>query len=122
MAIRPHRRAALAPCCRRGGLLTLALLGALLTPAAGGAQPASPNQPLSIPTDRLPAPACPLVVPPELPALQPLRIDPAQVAAKNRRGCLSPADAIYGPDGCPLRLCSGGSGAFALPPPPTRGY
>lgn len=97
------------------------LVGAALLAAASaaGAAPASPNQPLSIPTDRLPPPPCPLVVPPQLPALQPLRIDPSQVAAKNRRGCLSPADAIYGPDGCPQRLCGSG-GAFTLPQEPSR--
>jgi hypothetical protein len=45
------------------------------------------------------------VVPPREQVLQPLRIAPGQVAAKNAMGCLSAADAIYGPDGCPTRLC-----------------
>ncbi len=58
---------------------------------------------------------CPLVVSPQLPALQPLRIAPKDVAAKNRMGCLSPADAIYGADGCPARLCSKTSGVVPLP-------
>ncbi|PZV02560.1 MAG: hypothetical protein DCF24_01775 [Cyanobium sp.] len=54
---------------------------------------------------------CPLLVPREEAFLQPKRLPPAQVPAKNAAGCLSPADAIYAPDGCPLRLC----------PRPTRG-
>jgi hypothetical protein len=61
---------------------------------------------------------CPLVVPPQMPALQPLRISPQSVAAKNRIGCLSPGDAVYGPDGCPLRLCGDTSGTIPLPGPP----
>ena len=36
---------------------------------------------------------------------QPTKIAPQQVAGKNARGCLSKMDAIYGPDGCPLRFC-----------------
>jgi hypothetical protein len=55
--------------------------------------------------------SCPLLVPREEAFLQPKRLPPAQVPAKNAAGCLSPADAIYGPDGCPLKLC----------PKPTRG-
>lgn len=72
----------------------------------------SPNQPYAIDKGGLLPPPCPLIVSPELPALQPIRILPSQVAAKNRMGCLSAADAIYGPDGCPLRLCAANSGAF----------
>jgi hypothetical protein len=102
---------------------TLALAGLVLASsglcgAGARAQGASPNQPESIRTDRLPPQPCPLVVPADLPALQPLRIAPSQVARKNRRGCLSPADAIYGPDGCPVKLCTK-SGAFDLPPDTT---
>ncbi len=103
------------------GVVHLAALALVLSgPDHGGAlaQRASPNQPESIPTDRLPPQPCPLVVPADLPALQPLRIHPSQVARKNRRGCLSPADALYGPDGCPVKLCTKG-GAFDLPPDPT---
>ena len=37
--------------------------------------------------------------------LQPKRLKPQEVKAKNAAGCLSPADAIYGADGCPLKLC-----------------
>ena len=47
--------------------------------------------------------------------LQPMRIKPADVAAKNALGCLSPADAVYGPDGCPVRFCSPKSGVIPLP-------
>jgi hypothetical protein len=48
---------------------------------------------------------CPLLVPSEMPFLQPKRLKPGEVKAKNASGCLSPADAIYGADGCPLQLC-----------------
>jgi hypothetical protein len=59
--------------------------------------------------------SCPLLVPPGQADSQPLRIAPSQVAQKNARGCLSEADAIYGPDGCPVRLCGRGSGVIELP-------
>jgi len=49
--------------------------------------------------------SCPLVVPSQVSFLQPKRLKPAEVKAKNAAGCLSAADAIYGPDGCPLKLC-----------------
>ena len=49
--------------------------------------------------------SCPLVVPSQVSFLQPKRLKPEEVKAKNAAGCLSPADAIYGPDGCPLKLC-----------------
>lgn len=58
---------------------------------------------------------CPLIVPAEGTAIQPRRILPGQVAGKNAMGCLAPSDAIYGPDGCPLRMCGQNSGAFPLP-------
>jgi hypothetical protein len=61
---------------------------------------------------------CPLIVPQGLAELQPLRIPANQVAAKNARGCLSPADGIYGADGCPLRLCGSDAGVIQLPPLP----
>jgi hypothetical protein len=49
-------------------------------------------------------------------ALQPLRIQPSQVARKNAVGCLSPADAaVYGPDGCPVKLCRAPQGTVPLP-------
>lgn len=95
----------LAGCC--------ALLG-------GGAvraqQSPSPNQPLAIPDQVRLQRACPLIVPQKDFALQPLRIPPAQVPMKNAMGCLSPADAIYGPDGCPAKLCGKGAGTMPLPP------
>jgi len=65
----------------------------------------------------LPKPACPLVVPPNQKLLQPRRIQPDQVKAKNAMGCLSPADAVYGADGCPLRLCGPDAGVIQLPEP-----
>ncbi|MCT0208284.1 hypothetical protein [Synechococcus sp. CS-1332] len=70
------------------------------------AQAVSPNQPLAIEASPgLSPPACRLVVPRSEVLLQPLRIQPAQVAQKNSFGCLSAADAFYGPDGCPSKLC-----------------
>lgn len=66
--------------------------------------------------------SCPLLVKPSEAGLQPLRIAPNQVEAKNRLGCLSSSDAIYGPDGCPKQLCGGGRGVIPLPegsPSPT---
>lgn len=58
---------------------------------------------------------CPLIVPEASMVVQPRRILPSQVAGKNAMGCLSPSDAIYGADGCPVKMCSPTSGAFALP-------
>ena len=52
--------------------------------------------------------------------LQPTRLLPSQVKAKNNLGCLSPADAVYGPDGCPVRYCGAEAGAFPLPTAPAR--
>ena len=49
--------------------------------------------------------SCPLVVPSQVSFLQPKRLKPEEVKAKNAAGCLSAADAIYGADGCPLKLC-----------------
>lgn len=61
-------------------------------------------------------PPCPRIASPAgQSTMQPMRLPPAQVAGKNKLGCLSPVDAIYGPDGCPLRYCSNGSGTFQLP-------
>lgn len=60
--------------------------------------------------------SCPLIVPATQAVFQPLRIQPSAVAAKNRAGCLSSSDAIYGPDGCPLRFCTSGQGVIPLPP------
>lgn len=49
--------------------------------------------------------SCPLVVPSQASFLQPKRLRPEEVMAKNAAGCLSAADAIYRADGCPLKLC-----------------
>ncbi len=63
----------------------------------------------------LPKPPCPLVVPASQKLLQPRRIQANQVQAKNAMGCLSPADAVYGADGCPLRMCGAEAGVIPLP-------
>lgn len=65
----------------------------------------------------LPNPSCPLVVPANQRVFQPKRILPEQVKVKNTMGCLSPADAVYGADGCPLRLCGPDAGVIQLPEP-----
>ena len=75
----------------------------------GGATPAAIHGMPS--TQRL---SCPLLVKPTEAALQPLSIDPAQVDAKNRLGCLSNNDAIYGADGCPQKLCGASRGVIPL--------
>lgn len=94
-------------------LLVVALAVALSATAARAQSP-SPNQPLAV--DGLPPPPCPLLVPASDYALQPLRIQPSQVARKNALGCLSPADAaVYGPDGCPVKLCRAPQGTVPLP-------
>jgi len=86
-------------------LLVLALAGGgLLGSFQGTAQ-----------AQNLPKPSCPLVVPASQKLLQPRRIQPDQVQAKNAMGCLSPADAVYGADGCPLRMCGAESGVIQLP-------
>jgi len=84
---------------------------ALPGPAEGSAlaQAGTPGQGLGQVMDNGIVPrlgsSCPLVVPSQVSFLQPKRLKPAEVKAKNAAGCLSAADAIYGPDGCPLRLC-----------------
>lgn len=95
-------------------------LGALATPthaqAPSIAQAPSPNQPEAIPERRgLALPPCPWIGPPG--TIQPLRIQPRQVGAKNGRGCLSAEDAVYGPDGCPVRLCGTRTPRLQLPAP-----
>ena len=102
-----------------GGLCAVGLL--LLTAAGvqaqtkaditGGPTPAAINSRVTRPAN-----SCPLIVSPANAAVQPLRIAPSAVAAKNRIGCLSGADAIYGPDGCPLKLCGTNQGVIPLPP------
>lgn len=102
------------PLFRRGLALALGCLSLGLSTTVARAQQPSPNQPLAI--DGLPPPPCPLLVPGSDYALQPLRIAPSQVARKNAVGCLSPADAaVYGPDGCPVKLCHAPQGTMPLP-------
>ncbi|MEB3323926.1 MAG: hypothetical protein VKM17_01155 [Cyanobacteriota bacterium] len=116
-SVRPHG----VPWRRGRGLMALVIplvvMGGELPPAMAQAL-SSPNQPLAIdgPAPLVPSP-CKLVVPPDQAVFQPMKIRPEQVPLKNRLGCLSPADALYGPDGCPVRLCGKGEGAFQLPPP-----
>lgn len=99
-------------------LLLLLLLAALGRGASLAQESPSPNQPLAIDGEAALVPApCKLVVPPGQSVLQPLKIRPDQVPLKNRLGCLSPADALYGPDGCPLKLCGPRKGAFSLTMP-----
>ena len=88
-------------------LLVVALAGTGLLGASQGSAQAQ----------ALPKPSCPLVVPASQTLLQPRRIQPDQVKAKNAMGCLSPADAVYGADGCPLRLCGPDAGVIQLPEP-----
>jgi hypothetical protein len=100
------------------GMIPLALPLAVQPALAQGL---SPNQPLAIDASPgLPPPACRLVVPRSDAVLQPLRIHPAQVAQKNSFGCLSAADARYGPDGCPSQLC-GQKHGYQVPLPPLGG-
>lgn len=61
--------------------------------------------------------ACPLVVPADQSFVQPKRIKPEEVKDKNAMGCLSPADAVYGADGCPLRMCGANAGVIQWPAP-----
>jgi hypothetical protein len=101
--------------------LTRALLAAtallLVASAPASAQAPSPNQPQAIPAPpALNLPPCPRLGPPG--TIQPLRIQPRQVAAKNRMGCLSAEDAVYGPDGCPIRFCGITTPRLALPGTP----
>ena len=60
---------------------------------------------------------CPMLVPASQRELQPKRLPANQVQGKNELGCLSPHDAIYGADGCPLRLCGPNAGVIQLPEP-----
>jgi hypothetical protein len=98
---------------------TLVAGAAAVGPCAAMAQESpSPNEPLAIDGDAALVPSpCKQVVPPGQSVLQPLKIRPDQVPLKNRLGCLSPADALYGPDGCPVRLCGPTKGVFLLGPP-----
>ena len=100
------------------GPAPLAPPGLGLPSAPGGLLPARPGPtPWAITAPRPQIPPCPLIVPAKDFALQPLHIPPSQVRFKNSLGCLSAADAIYGPDGCPRRLCGSDRGV-RLPLPP----
>jgi len=106
---------------RNGKGLTRAMLAAavllLAASAPAGAQSPSPNQPQAIPSPLgLPPSPCPRIG--TRTTIQPLRIQPRQVAAKNRMGCLSAEDAVYGPDGCPIRFCGTQTPRLALPGQP----
>lgn len=86
------------------------MVGLAGLPARSQSPPA--NQPMAI--DGMPPP-CPLLVPGTEAALQPLRIQPSQLARKNAVGCLSPPDAaVYGADGCSLKLCHAPQGTVPL--------
>jgi len=63
----------------------------------------------------LPPSSCPAIVNVNAGEIQPMRLPTTEVAAKNKLGCLSPNDAIYGADGCPQRLCGQNQGAVPLP-------
>ncbi|MFM7264783.1 MAG: hypothetical protein ACKOZW_04155 [Cyanobium sp.] len=94
-----------------------AALAAIAAPAS--AQALSPNQPEAIPAQQgLSPPPCPRIGPPG--TIQPLRIQPRQVAKKNRMGCLSAEDAVYAPNGCPVRFCGAATPRLALPGRPAQ--
>jgi hypothetical protein len=86
-------------------LLGAMAAGAVAQPVAPQLKPGVERPKQAIPPGAAALPSCPLLNPQDPAAIQPLRLDPAQVALKNRIGCLSMQDAIYGRDGCPLRLC-----------------
>jgi hypothetical protein len=98
-----------------GPVFLLAAISPAPSAAQMGLPSSSPNQPEAIDIRGLTPPPCPLIVPPASLDSQPLRISPSQVPLKNRMGCLSEADAIYGPDGCPLRLCGKQRNPIQLP-------
>ena len=90
----------------RWGLARLASLTLLGSGAALAASPVSLEAPkLAVPAGAEATPLCPRLQSNDPAAIQPLRLDPRTVAIKNRIGCLSMQDAIYGADGCPRRLC-----------------
>ncbi|MEB3332981.1 MAG: hypothetical protein VKI83_10875 [Synechococcaceae cyanobacterium] len=88
----------------------------LISAGAPALAQSSANQPEAIRVQGLLPPPCPLIVPVQQAVTQPLRLQPGQVAAKNRMGCLSPEDAShYAANGCPARLCASGAGTIPLP-------
>ncbi len=91
------------------------VLAALVVTLSGAGHPSAAQKPAHGGGGSSGLSPCPLVVPRSQAVVQPLRLRPSQVAAKNAQGCLSQFDAIYGANGCPLRLCPRDSGAFQLP-------
>ena len=77
----------------------------------GGSTPAAIR---GNPSSWLPANSCPVIAPDNAKALQPIRINAANVESKNKLGCLSPADAMYRSDGCPKKLCGAKMGVVPL--------
>jgi hypothetical protein len=96
------------------GVVGVCSLALAPQPPTAFAQP-SPNQPDALDSTGLTPPPCPLIVPKNAAALQPVRIKPSEVPLKNQLGCLSQEDAIYGADGCPRQLCTKATG-IPLPP------
>lgn len=81
-----------------GVLAALALMGASLSsPVSAAPQPYLDGSDLPR--------SCPALLPSYEHFLEPMPLRPQDVPAKNAKGCLSPSDAIYGPDGCPKKLC-----------------
>lgn len=106
-----------------GNRVTLVLLAAAaLAAAPASAQSPSAHQPEAIQIQGISPPPCPRLG--SANTIQPLRLQPGQVALKNRVGCLSAEDAVYGPDGCPIRFCGNTNlqltlpGSTAQPPAP----
>jgi len=108
---KPRRPTALWGSAAAGAVCWLAVVP--LAPAA--LAQLSPNQPDALEGTGLTPPPCPLIVPKNAAALQPVRIKPSEVRLKNQLGCLSQEDALYGADGCPRQLCTK-SRAIPLPP------
>ena len=98
-------------------LLGSALAGVGLLAGSWSAAQAQDQDPAQAQAQAVIKSSCPLVVPPDQSLLQPKRISPDQVKGKNAMGCLSPADAVYRADGCPLRLCGANAGVIQLPAP-----
>ena len=86
----------LRPSARLLGVLGLSVL------ASPWAAMAAPQPALN--QDKPPR-TCPALLPGDESFLEPIPLSPREVPAKNAKGCLSPGDAIYGPDGCPKKLC-----------------
>ena len=102
----------------RSAVLSMAALLLLasgwgLSRSAWAQTPSQPN-PEAVTGSTYSGTPCPMIVPLRQWENQPLRIQPNQVAQKNRMGCLSPVDAHYGPDGCPRVMCGAKRGVLPL--------